>query len=80
MENFDAQTAHRLFASNVMCTFSVVTMVFAPLIPVVTIQMREDLGSSDPYSIVLPSIITAAVTILVSVFVCKILERKGSSR
>ena len=80
MEKLDEQNSHREFASNDMCTFAVVNMAFAPLIPVVTIQMREDLGSSDPYSIVLPSIITAAVTILVSVFVCKILERKGSSR
>ena len=80
MEKLDEQNSHREFASNDMCTFAVVNMAFAPLIPVVTIQMREDLGSSDPYSIVLPSIITAAVTILVSVFVCKILERNGSSR
>ena len=80
MEKLDEQNSHREFASNDMCTFAVVNMAFAPLIPVVTIQMREDLGSSDPYSIVLPSIIKAAVTILVSVFVCKILERKGSSR
>ena len=80
MEKLDEQNSHRAFASNDMCTFAVVNMAFAPLIPVVTIQMREDLGSSDPYSIVLPSIITAAVTSLVSVFVCKILERKGSSR
>lgn len=80
MEKLDEQNSHRESASNDMCTFAVVNMAFAPLIPVVTIQMREDLGSSDPYSIVLPSIITAAVTILVSVFVCKILERKGSSR
>ena len=76
MEKLDAQNGHRESASNDMCTFAVVNMAFAPLIPVVTIQMREDLGSSDPYSIVLPSLITAVVTIIVSVIVCKILERK----
>ena len=76
MEKLDAQNGHRESASNDMCTFAVVNMAFAPLIPVVTIQMREELGSSDPYSIVLPSIITAIVTIIVSVIVCKILERK----
>ncbi len=80
MEKLDEQNSHRESASNDMCTFAVVNMAFAPLIPVVTIQMREELGSSDPYSIVLPSIITAIVTIIVSVIVCKILERKGSSR
>ena len=76
MEKLDAQNGHRESASNDMCTFAVVNMAFAPLIPVVTIQMREELGSSDPYSIVLPSLITAVVTIIVSVIVCKILERK----
>lgn len=76
MEKLDVQNKHRESASNDMCTFAVVNMAFAPLIPVVTIQMREELGSSDPYSIVLPSLITAVVTIIVSVIVCKILERK----
>lgn len=76
MEKLDAQNGHRESASNDMCTFAVVNMAFAPLIPVVTIQIREELGSSDPYSIVLPSLITAVVTIIVSVIVCKILERK----
>ena len=51
MEKLDAQNGHRESASNDMCTFAVVNMAFAPLIPVVTIQMREELGSSDPYSI-----------------------------
>ncbi len=77
MEKLDAQNSHRETASNDMCTFAVVNMAFAPLIPVVTIQIREEAGSSDPYSIVLPSIITATITIFVSVLVCKMLERRG---
>lgn len=78
MERLDAQNGHREAASNDMCTFAVVNMAFAPLIPVVTIQMREEMGSSDPYSVVLPSLVTAIATIIVSVIVCKLLERKGS--
>ena len=76
MEKLDEQNAHRETASRDMCTFAVVNMAFAPIIPVVTIQLREELGSSEPYSIVLPSIITAAVTIFISVLVCKLPERK----
>lgn len=41
------------------------------------IQIRSDLGSQDPYSIVLPSIITATITIIVSVLACKFFERRG---
>ncbi len=78
MEKLDAQNSHRETASNDMCTFAVVNMAFAPLIPIVTIQMREEMGSADPYSVVLPSLVTAAATIIVSVIVCKILERRGS--
>lgn len=78
MERLDAQNDHREAASNDMCTFAVVNMAFAPLIPVVTIQMREEMGSNDPYSVVLPSLVTAIATIIVSVIVCKLLERRGN--
>ena len=59
-----------------MCTFAVVNMAFAPIVPIVTIQLREELGSQDPYSIVLPCLISSAATVIVSVIVCKILERR----
>ena len=77
MEKLDEQNHHSCVASNDMCTFAVVNMAFAPLVPVVTIQLRENLGSSNPYSIVLPSILTAIITILVSIIVCKVLERRS---
>jgi len=35
------------------------------------------MGSLNPYSVVLPSLITAASTIAVSVIACKILERRS---
>ena len=64
-------------ASNDMCTFAVVNMAFAPIFPIMAIQIRSDCGSQDPYSIVLPSIITAGITILVSVLACKFFERRS---
>ncbi len=76
MERLDAQNHHSPVASNYMCTFAVVNMAFAPLIPVVTVQMRQNLGSSDPYSVVLPAMIASWVTVLVSIAVCRILERR----
>ncbi len=76
MERLDEQNKAGSIASNDMCTFAVVNMAFAPIVPVVTIQMRQDLGSADPYSIVLPAIIASGATIIVSVVVCKILERR----
>lgn len=76
MEKLDAQNHYGDTASNDMCTFAVVNMAFAPVIPIVTIQLREELGSEDPYSVVLPCLISSAATVIVSVIVCKILERR----
>ena len=76
MEKLDEHNHHSPVASNDMCTFAVVNMAFAPIFPVMAIQIRTELGSEDPYSIVLPSVITASVTILVSVLVCKYLVRR----
>ena len=76
MEKLDAQNHFGDTASNDMCTFAVVNMAFAPVVPVVTIQLREELGSSDPYSIVLPCLIASAATVIVSVAACKIMERR----
>ena len=77
MEKLDEENHRKPVASNDMCTFAVVNMAFAPVIPIVMLQVRSDLGSEDPYSIVIPSIITAACTIFVSVLACKILERRS---
>ena len=79
MERLDAQNRHASSASNDMCTFAVVNMAFAPLVPIVTIQIREELGSEDPYSIVLPALITAGITVLLSIVICKFMERRTSA-
>lgn len=76
MEKLDAENHHSPVASNDMCTFAVVNMAFAPVIPVVMLQIRSDMGAADPYSVILPSLITAICTITVSVLACKILERR----
>lgn len=77
MEKLDEANKHSPVASNDMCTFAVVNMAFAPIFPIVAIQIRAELGSSDPYAIVLPSVITAGVTILVSALACKYFERRS---
>ncbi len=79
MERLDAQNKHAASASNDMCTFAVVNMAFAPLVPIVTIQIREELGSEDPYSIILPALITAGSTVLISIVLCKFMERRSSA-
>ena len=76
MEKLDVQNHCSDTASNDMCTFAVVNMAFAPIVPIVTIQLREELGSADPYSIVIPCLISSMATVAVSVIVCKVMERR----
>jgi len=75
MEKLDQQNNYSKTASNDMCTFAVVNMAFAPIIPVLTIKIRTELGSLAPYSTVVPSIITALITIIISIIACKYFER-----
>lgn len=77
MEKLDSENHRSISASNDMCMFAVVNMAFAPVFPVMAIQIRSNAGSADPYSIVLPSIVTATVTIIVSVIACKYFEKRG---
>ena len=76
MEKLDEENGCAPSASNDMCTFAVVNMAFAPVIPVMMLQVRRDMGSAEPYSIVLPFLLTAAATLLVSIFVCRVMERR----
>jgi spore maturation protein A len=76
MEKLDEENHHHPEASNDMCTFAVVNMAFAPVIPVVMVQLRTEMGSQDPYSVVLPALLTALCTIAVSILACRILERR----
>ena len=77
MEKLDEENRHSHMASNDMCTFAVVNMAFAPIFPVMLLQIRTDMGSQSPYSIILPSVITAGTTIFVSIAACKILQRRS---
>ncbi len=78
MEKLDIQNNKSKLASNDMCMFAVVNMAFAPLFPIMTLQIRIATGSSQPYATVIPAIITAFITILVSILACKYFERKDN--
>lgn len=78
MEKLDAQNNNSTIASNDMCTFAVVNMTIAPIMPIITIKLRTEANALDPYSTVIPSIITTLVCILVAIIVCKYYERKSS--
>ena len=78
MEKLDIQNKQNNLASNDMCTFAVVNMAIAPIMPIITIKLRAEAGALDPYSTVVPSFVTTLVCIFVSILVCKYYERKSS--
>lgn len=76
MERLDAENGRSAAASNAMCMFTAVTMSMVQLVPVTIIKIRNDLGSTDSGSIIIPSIIAGIISMVVSIAVCKLFERK----
>lgn len=63
-------------ASNAMCTFLILNISSLQLIPVNIIAYRSQYGSVNPTAIVGPGIVAAAVSTVVAVIFCKVMERK----
>ena len=63
-------------ASNEMCTFLIINISSLQLIPVNVIAFRSQYGSVNPAAIVGPGIAATAVSTLVAVVFCKIIDGK----
>lgn len=62
-------------ASNAMCTFLILNISSLQLIPVNIIAYRSQYGSANPTAIVGPGIVATAVSTVVAVIFCKVMER-----
>lgn len=69
-------TMPRGTASNEMCTFLILNISSLQLIPVNVIAYRAQYGSVNPTAIVGPGIAATAVSTLVAVVLCKLMDRK----
>ncbi len=63
-------------ASNEMCTFLIINISSLQLIPVNVIAYRSQYGSVNPAAIVGPGIVATAVSTLVAVIYCKVMDGK----
>ena len=63
-------------ASNEMCTFLIINISSLQLIPVNVIAYRSQYGSVNPAAIVGPGIAATAVSTVVAIIYCKIMDRK----
>ena len=79
MELLDKENPHPFYASDAMCMFMALSMSMIQLVPITVIKIRSDLGSSAPEDIILPSIIAGLISMIISVLVCKIFERKNKN-
>ena len=62
-------------ASNEMCTFLIINISSLQLIPVNIIAYRSQYGSVNPAAIVGPGIAATAVSTIVAVLFCKVMDR-----
>lgn len=63
-------------ASNEMCTFLILNISSLQLIPVNMIAYRSQYGSGNPAAIVGPAIMATAVSTIVAVVFCKMMDGK----
>ncbi len=64
-------------ASNEMCTFLIINISSLQLIPVNIIAYRTQYGSVNPTAVVGPGIVATAVSTVVAVVFCKIMESRA---
>ncbi len=62
-------------AGNALCMFLVVNCSSVQLLPSTVIALRAASGSLAPASILLPSLIATAISTIVGVLACKLMER-----
>lgn len=63
-------------ASKEMCTFLIINISSLQLIPVNIIAYRSQYGSGNPTAVVGPAIVATAVSTVVAVVFCKVMDRK----
>jgi len=67
-------------ATNAMITFIVINATSVTLIPATIIGLRSAAGSTNPASIIVPSIIATTVSTVTGVIVAKLFERNARRR
>jgi spore maturation protein A len=76
MKEMEKKNPHPGTATDAMCMFLAVNCSAIQLIPTSIISLRAAQGSSDPYCIVLPTLIASTVSTIVAVAACKLMARK----
>lgn len=76
MEELQGLNKNKVVATNAMCMFLVINMSSIQLIPLTVLKVRSDTGSLIPTEIISTTILATAVSTIVGVVVCKLMEAR----
>jgi len=76
MVMLDEENNHRKTASNAMCMFIAANMSMLQLVPITVVKIRSEAGSVNSGSIIIPGILAGLLSMVASIMVCKLYERK----
>ncbi len=76
MGELDKLNARRGIATNSMALFLVINTSGVAVLPTGVIAVRAMLGSKDPAGIIIPSIVSTAISTVIAVLICKMLEKR----
>lgn len=75
MEELQAINSKKDIASDYMITFLIINSTCIQLIPATVISIRGSLGSQNPSSIILPTLITSSITLVIALVLERIFRR-----
>lgn len=76
MEELRKESSLADTASDSMILFLILNTASLELIPTTVLSLRNSMGASEPASIVITTLITTAVSALVGIILCKVLEKR----
>lgn len=76
MQELDTLNKQKGVATNAMALFLVFNTAGLTILPVTVMAVRSSLGSHDPAGIIVPTLIATIVSTIISVAVCKLLEKR----
>ncbi|MFT3708074.1 MAG: nucleoside recognition domain-containing protein [Archangium sp.] len=76
MQELDKLNTRKGVATNSMALFLTINTAGVALLPVTVIALRASAGSKDATGIIIPSLLSTMFTCLVTVLVCKLLEKR----
>ena len=76
MVMLDEENNHKETASNAMCMFIAANMSMLQLVPITVVKIRSEAGSVNSGSIIIPGILAGLLSMVASIMVCKLYERK----